>query len=112
MDRSSEDIDLNRKIFGAIITIWGLLGLGVLSYEVALILEGITQNFTLARFTLNTGIIFGGLGILMNQYMGYVVTIFLVACKIAIDIASENFIMLVIDLSLFLGVISIYMSQK
>ena len=112
MDTSAEDINLNRKIFGAVITIWGLLGLGVLSYELTVILEGSVGGFALARFTLNSGIIFGGLGVLMNKFMGYVITIFLVGCKIAIDIASSNYIMLGIDLLLFLGIMVFYISKN
>ena len=112
MDTSAEDIHLKRKIFGAIITVWGLLGLGILSYELTVLLEGTVENFTLARFTLNSGIIFGGLGVLMNKFMGYVITIFLVGCKIAIDIASGNYIMLGIDLLLFLGIMALYISKN
>ena len=110
VDKSSEDIGLERKVAGALIAIWGLLGLSIISYEITVLLNGF-ENFTLARFTLNTGIVFGGLGILFNIKMGYTVTLFLISMKIAIDIASSSSIQLGIDTLLFLGIVTAYISR-
>ncbi|MFO7794313.1 MAG: hypothetical protein R6V35_05065 [Candidatus Nanohaloarchaea archaeon] len=110
IDKSEEDVGLERKIAGALIAIWGLLGLSIISYEITVLLNGF-ESYTLARFTLNTGIVFGGLGILFNLKMGYTVALFLISLKIAIDIASSSFIQLAVDVILFLGIVTAYISK-
>ncbi len=110
IDKSDEDVGLKRKLAGALIALWGLLGLSIISYEITILLNGF-ESFTLARFTLNTGIVFGGLGILFNLSMGYIITIFLASMKIAIDIASSSFVQLGVDVLLFLGIATAYISQ-
>lgn len=111
VDKSSDDIGLERKLAGATIAIWGLIGLSILSYELTVILDGV-KGASIAYFTLNTGIVFGGLGILFNVSLGYVMTFFLISMKIAMDIASGSFIQLGVDVLLFLGIVTAYISKE
>lgn len=110
MDTSSEDIELTKLFSGFLITAWGFTGLLILSYEITNLLGGV-EPITLARFTLNTGIIFGGLGILMKRFMGFVITVFLIGMKIVVDVLTQSFLSLTVDILLFMAVITLYLSE-
>lgn len=110
MDRSADEVELSKLISGAVITIWGFIGLLIISYEITTLLNGVS-SLTLARFTLNTGIIFGGLGILMKKFMGYVLAVFLIGMKIVVDLATESYLQLGVDIVLFMAVVTMYLSE-
>ena len=110
MDRSADEVELSKLISGAIITMWGFIGLLIISYEITNLLNGVS-SLTLARFTLNTGIIFGGLGILMKKFMGYVLAVFLIGMKIVVDILTQSYFSLGIDIVLFMAVVTMYISE-